>query len=83
MPHARVAENPAGLEEERRLFYVAATRAKERLDISFARERGGRKAAPSRFLEGLPVERSVDEAMAAQMRRRVKSRLKRAQGKLF
>ncbi|WP_174731020.1 UvrD-helicase domain-containing protein [Mesobacillus harenae] len=39
-----------GLEEERRLFYVAATRAKENLLISIPQTRRGRKAYPSRFL---------------------------------
>lgn len=48
------------LEEERRLFYVAITRAKERLLISYAnnRYRFGSlvQNAPSRFLEELPNE---------------------------
>ena len=40
-----------GLEEERRLFYVAATRAKDRLVITRARTRGDRASeGPSRFL---------------------------------
>jgi len=47
-------ETPGGLEEERRLFYVAITRAKELLTISYAlsRYRNGqlREASPSRFL---------------------------------
>jgi DNA helicase-2/ATP-dependent DNA helicase PcrA len=47
-------ENPGGLDEERRLFYVAVTRAKELLTISYAgvRYRNGRLAdsSPSRFL---------------------------------
>ena len=39
------------LAEERRLFYVAATRAKDRLLITHAALRGGRPTAgPSRFL---------------------------------
>lgn len=48
-------EDPNGLDEERRLFYVAITRAKELLTISFAqnRYRNGqiRTSQPSRFLE--------------------------------
>jgi DNA helicase II / ATP-dependent DNA helicase PcrA len=40
------------LEEERRLFYVACTRAKDHLVITRARERGGRDSdGPSRFLQ--------------------------------
>lgn len=49
-----------GLEEERRLFYVAITRAKEKLWISYAncRYRFGKliNNAPSRFLEELPKD---------------------------
>ncbi|MEZ4927883.1 MAG: UvrD-helicase domain-containing protein [Saprospiraceae bacterium] len=48
-------EDPNGLDEERRLFYVAITRAKEFLTISYAQNRyryGQIKACePSRFLE--------------------------------
>ena len=43
--------DPERLAEERRLFYVAATRAKDRLLITHAAERGGRSTdGPSRFL---------------------------------
>jgi len=59
IPHARaVEEGAANLEEERRLFYVALTRAKRRLTLSAcrARRRRGelRDSAPSPFLEELP-----------------------------
>jgi DNA helicase II / ATP-dependent DNA helicase PcrA len=40
----------SGLEEERRLFYVALTRAKERLFISIPQNRRGKRANRSRFL---------------------------------
>jgi len=57
-PLARADEQPGGPEEERRLCYVALTRAKDKLYLSFARSRrrGGdlRYARPSRFLEALP-----------------------------
>jgi DNA helicase II / ATP-dependent DNA helicase PcrA len=43
--------DPGRLEEERRLFYVAATRAKDRLLITHAAERGRRPTGgPSRFI---------------------------------
>jgi superfamily I DNA/RNA helicase len=38
-PHAQMLGDPASLEDERRLFYVALTRAKERLDIVCTRGR--------------------------------------------
>ena len=56
-----VDENDSkSLEEERRLAYVAMTRARTRLDMSFARERlmhGQIKATgPSRFLREIPEQ---------------------------
>lgn len=41
------------LEEERRLLYVAVTRAEKNLFISVPQRRRGRKANPSRFLSNL------------------------------
>ncbi len=58
-PLARAIENPDELEEERRLFYVGATRAKKYLYLSMAgvRERFGQSESyPSRFLKELPPE---------------------------
>jgi DNA helicase II / ATP-dependent DNA helicase PcrA len=43
----------SALEEERRLFYVAMTRAKHDLFISVSQNRRGKKANPSRFLTPL------------------------------
>ena len=53
LPSWRSLEDDTGgdLEEERRMFYVAVTRAKERLVITQAAQRGGRDTeGPSRFL---------------------------------
>jgi DNA helicase-2/ATP-dependent DNA helicase PcrA len=60
-PSYRSLEDPAALEEERRLCYVGVTRAKERLFLSHASERrlwGGMRepAVPSVFLSELPSE---------------------------
>jgi DNA helicase-2/ATP-dependent DNA helicase PcrA len=59
-PNFRSLEDPAAIEEERRLCYVGITRAQERLFISHARERrlyGSREpASPSLFLGELPRE---------------------------
>ena len=67
LPHARaMAEvtsdgaGDAGVEEERRLFYVGMTRAKQRLLLTNARIRRhfgqDHYAMPSRFLEEIPPE---------------------------
>ncbi len=49
-PHKR-ALLPEDVEEERRLFYVAMTRAKENLHIYYCKERYGKECEPSRFVE--------------------------------
>jgi DNA helicase-2/ATP-dependent DNA helicase PcrA len=57
--------DPEALCEERRLFYVAATRAKDRLILTHVRTRAGRDTAgPSRFLyeAGLLGRRSAQAA---------------------
>ena len=47
------AELEVEIEEERRLFYVAMTRAKQRLVISYSKERNGKKMERSRFVDEL------------------------------
>ncbi len=58
-PGARAIGEPDEMEEERRLCYVAITRAKQRLAISYARQRMlyGRTTVsrPSRFIEEIPA----------------------------
>jgi DNA helicase-2/ATP-dependent DNA helicase PcrA len=53
-------DGKSGLEEERRLMYVAVTRARQRLYLSFAQTRmlhgQTRYNLPSRFLDEVPVE---------------------------
>lgn len=49
----RKAVLPDEIEEERRLFYVGMTRAKERLHLLFVRQRYDKKTEPSRFLDAL------------------------------
>ena len=50
VPHHK-AGLPADIEEERRLFYVAMTRAKERLHLCAVKERYHRKQEISRFVK--------------------------------
>lgn len=58
-PHSRALFDPNELEEERRLCYVAVTRAKERLVLTFARWRSifgsSQTNLPSRFLGEIPA----------------------------
>lgn len=60
VPHSRSIDDREALEEERRLFYVGATRAQERLYLlySFRRSNYGRTntTQPSRFLADIPKE---------------------------
>ncbi|RME36644.1 MAG: hypothetical protein D6793_05425 [Thermoflexia bacterium] len=58
LPHNRSLDDPEALAEERRLFYVGITRARDRLFLtySFRRARWGEHETniPSRFLEDIP-----------------------------
>ncbi len=61
IPHARsLEEGEHSVEEERRLFYVAITRAKQRLYLSSCKTRRRRgtleEAEPSPFLDELPAD---------------------------
>ncbi len=57
-PHSRTLDDPAQLEEERRLCYVGITRARERLYLTHAWSRTlfgtTTPAVPSRFLREIP-----------------------------
>jgi DNA helicase II / ATP-dependent DNA helicase PcrA len=92
IPHRRAVEEAAErvqevIEEERRLFYVAITRAKQRLHITSSRMRKvmreQRESVPSRFLDELPkelitlgkAEAEVDAASASDYFARLRSRL--------
>ena len=68
-PGGRAAGESEEMEEERRLCYVAMTRAREKLTMTTARQRMlyGRTAnnMPSRFLEEIPAENMVWQSKAA------------------
>jgi len=59
LPHSRSVDSPHEIEEERRLFYVGLTRARERVFLSLVRRRNlfgsYREAVPSRFFYDLPA----------------------------
>lgn len=58
-PHHKVFERPQEMEEERRLFYVAATRAKDELYLSYpivsvSFRTGQSLNRPSKFIKEIP-----------------------------
>ncbi|NOT68123.1 MAG: UvrD-helicase domain-containing protein [Methylophilaceae bacterium] len=59
-PHEQSRNEANGLEEERRLIYVAVTRARQRLYLSYAQSRmlhgQVRYGIPSRFLDEIPEQ---------------------------
>jgi DNA helicase-2/ATP-dependent DNA helicase PcrA len=59
IPHGR-----APVEDERRLFYVAVTRTKKNLWLSYVKRIGGREVAVSPFVPelGLPAGSWIDQA---------------------
>ena len=70
-PHARSFEEDEGLEEERRLFYVALTRAREELCLSHSRMRFRTgfpgPQSPSRFLDELPEDVLPDHQFSQEL----------------
>ncbi len=81
LPHER-----SDIDEERRLFYVAVSRAEAKLHILYARTRSGAPAKLSRFARDIDTSilpQTQDENMSAQQRRLTKRTVKRSQGTLF
>ena len=65
-PSQRSLDDPANLAEERRLFYVATTRAKDELflcvpELRRVREGGAMPCIPSRFITEVPLELFEEE----------------------
>jgi DNA helicase-2/ATP-dependent DNA helicase PcrA len=76
LPHSRALEDGEELAEERRLFYVGLTRAKDQVILSHAFRRmtygGVEVSVPSRFLRDLPV--GLVEGGSSRQRRRETTR---------
>jgi DNA helicase II / ATP-dependent DNA helicase PcrA len=73
-------------QEERRLFYVAVTRAKETLDITHATRRGSEKAMVSRFINEISdavLPKNIDPTLSSDIRRLQKRQAKQSQTTLF
>lgn len=85
LPHIRKTV-PTDIEEEQRLFFVAATRAKQRLHILHAKKRGGEDRKVSRFVVSLPeasLPRAVDPDMGKLEKKLHRRQQKARQATLF
>jgi DNA helicase-2/ATP-dependent DNA helicase PcrA len=84
LPISQSLARPDAVEEERRLLYVAVTRAREQLTLSWslARNPGARRNRPrSRFLDGLAPDSGA--AVAARKPKKAKVVLDGEAGQLF
>ncbi|MGY1745347.1 ATP-dependent helicase [Blastococcus sp. SYSU D00695] len=84
VPISQSLARPDAVEEERRLLYVAVTRAREQLTLSWslARNPGARRARPrSRFLDGLAPDSAA--AVPSRKPKRAKVVLEGEAGELF
>src|SRR3712207_8576125 len=85
LPIAQSLSRPEAVEEERRLLYVAVTRAREQLSLSWslARNPGARRARPrSQFLTGLAPESGPTAPPARRPAKRAKVVLDRKSTRL-
>ncbi len=68
LPHNRSFDDPESMQEERRLFYVGITRAKDHLFLTLAQNRSsygyGEPVSPSRYLDDIPYD-LIDESRPA------------------
>jgi DNA helicase-2/ATP-dependent DNA helicase PcrA len=86
LPIAQSLSRPEAIEEERRLLYVATTRARERLTLSWSLSRnpGGKRARPrSRFLTGLAPDSGPTAPPPRRTAKRAKVVLEGEAGQLF
>jgi DNA helicase-2/ATP-dependent DNA helicase PcrA len=86
LPISQSLARPEAVEEERRLLYVAITRAREQLTLSWslARNPGGKRARPrSRFLTGLAPDSGPTAPLARKAAKRPKVVLEGEAGVLF
>ncbi|HEX7973115.1 MAG TPA: UvrD-helicase domain-containing protein [Anaerolineales bacterium] len=78
LPHSRSLDDAEEMMEERRLFYVGITRAKDHLFLVHAQNRNAygysEPAIPSRFLEDIPADLLHDTQAAQSPRRSLRLR---------
>ncbi len=85
LPHVRKTA-ATDFEEERRLFYVAITRAKQQLDVIYAKKRAKEQRQPSRYITELDAHvlpRLTDPAMDKLEKKLHRREQKVRQGRLF
>ncbi|HSB64935.1 MAG TPA: UvrD-helicase domain-containing protein [Anaerolineales bacterium] len=72
LPHSRSFDDLEAMQEERRLFYVGITRAKDRLYLVYAQNRSAfgypDPVQPSRFLDDIPDELLEDTSLYRTLR---------------
>ena len=87
LPHARSLDDNEALHEERRLFYVGITRAKDRLYLVYSQTRNAygyaEPVAPSRFLDDIPPHLVEFQSLAGEQGWFAKSRLGEKMQKAF
>ncbi len=86
LPISQSLSRPEAVEEERRLLYVAITRAREQLTLSWSLSRnpGGKRARPrSRFLTGLAPDSGPTAPLSRKATKRPKVVLEGEAGELF
>ncbi len=84
LPHGRAMGTPWGMEEERRLFYVAITRAKRDLFLSYVSRKSGSsryELKESLFLDDIPPEYLTLESPRKELSGRLFSRPRRSSRK--
>lgn len=87
LPHARSLEDSEALHEERRLFYVGITRAKDYLYLVYSQTRSSygyaEPQAPSRFLEDIPPRLVEFQSLATEQGGFARSRFEEKLQKAF
>jgi DNA helicase-2/ATP-dependent DNA helicase PcrA len=73
LPHTRSFDDPEAMQEERRLFYVGITRAKDQLYLTYSQNRSAFGYAepqiPSRYLDDIPYD-LIDELQVSRPQRK-------------
>ena len=64
IPYSKAKTDPE-IEEERRLFYVGMTRAKNLLRICYVKTKNGKEISPSRFVDELLEDDRMDHSMSS------------------